>query len=485
MDDTDGETGNAFPRNDERNASAMQVKKRRAAPLNNAITEGVIWKQLLMFFFPILLGTFFQQLYNTADAMIVGKFVGKQALAAVGGGTGTLINLIVGFFVGMSSGATVILSQYYGARNHRDASRTVHTAIAMAIFGGMVIMAIGLIASPVILRWMSTPEDVIGLAVTYTRIYFCGTIPSLIYNIGSGILRAVGDSRRPLYFLIASCLTNIVLDILLVVGFEMGVAGAALATILSQAVSASLVLLTLVRSPYPLTLRARAIRLHADLLPRVVRIGLPAGLQSVMYSLSNLIVQSAINGFGTDMMASYTAYSKMDGLFWMMINAFGVAITTFVGQNFGAQKFDRVRKSVRVCLLMAAGGTLALSAILLLLGKPLFHLFTDDEVVMHHGLIIQRFLVPCFITYVCIEVFSGTMRGAGESLRPMIMTLLGICVLRVLWVKLIAPLRPDSFLFMLGCYPLSWSVTSILFAAYYLSGIWLKRCKQKAGFAVE
>jgi len=376
----------------------------------------------------------------------------------------------------------VILSQFYGARNHEQASRTVHTAIAMAIFGGLLLMAVGLTASPTILRWMNTPEDVLPLAVTYTRIYFCGMIPSLIYNIGGGILRAVGDSRRPLYFLITSCLANIVLDVVFVLGLEMGVAGVALATIMSQAINAALVIITLRRSPQPLTLHARKIRLHGDLLGRVVRIGLPAGLQSVMYSLSNLVIQSSINGFGTDMMAAYTAYSKMDGLFWMTIGAFGVSITTFVGQNFGARRYDRVRKSVLICLAMAAGTTLALSGLLLLLGRPLFHLFTDEDIVVQRGLIIQRFLVPFFITYVCIEVFSGAMRGAGESLRPMMMTLLGVCLLRVLWVKLIAPLQGDSFLFMLTCYPLSWSLTSVLFLLYYISGRWLVRCKQKAGF---
>ena len=459
----------------------MIGKKQRTVSGGYGITEGVIWKQLLSFFFPILLGTFFQQLYNTADAIIVGKFVGKEALAAVGGGTGTLINLIVGFFVGLSSGATVILSQFYGARNHKQASRTVHTAVALAVVGGLLLMTVGMLASPVILRWMSTPADVLGLAVIYTRIYFCGMVPSMIYNIGSGVLRAVGDSRRPLFFLIASCMTNIVLDVVLVVGLEMGVAGAALATILSQAVSAALVIVTLLRSPHPLRLDVKQVRLHGDLLGKVVRIGLPAGLQSVMYSLSNLVIQAAINGFGTNLMAGYTAYSKMDGLFWMTINAFGVAITTFVGMNFGAGRFDRVKKSIRVCLLMAAGGTLALSGMLLLLGRPLLHLFTDENVVIQHGLMVQRFLVPTFITYVCIEVFSDALRGAGDSFVPMVMTLLGVCVLRVIWVKLIAPVRADSFIFMLACYPISWVLTSALFVTYYLAGGWIKRCRAKAG----
>ncbi|MBQ7454877.1 MAG: MATE family efflux transporter, partial [Clostridia bacterium] len=431
----------------------MPGKTPRLAPDQNGITEGVIWRQLLLFFFPILLGTFFQQLYNTVDAIVVGKFLGKEALAAVGGTTGTFINLIVGFFVGLSSGATVILSQYYGSRDAAGVSRAVHTAIAMAIAGGVLLMAAGLLSAPVVLVWLNTTDEVMPLALTYIRVYFCGMIPSLIYNIGSGVLRAVGDSRRPLFFLIASCLVNIVLDVVLVQGLEMGVAGASLATILSQAASAVLVLATLARAQGSLKLEAKKIRLHWDLLPRIVRIGLPAGFQSVMYSLSNLTIQAAINSFGTDLTAAYTAYNKMDGLFWMVSGAFGVAITTFVAQNFGARKLDRVRKSIRVCLAMHAGTTVALSALLILLGRPLFHLFTDEELVLEYGVRIQRFLVPTFITFTLIEVFSGAMRGAGDSLRPMIMTMLGVCVLRVVWVRFVAPARGDSFLFMLTCYP--------------------------------
>lgn len=254
------------------------------------ITEGVIWKQLLTFFFPILLGTFFQQLYNTADAIIVGKFVSTEALAAVGGATGTLINLIVGFFVGLSSGATVILAQHFGARRHEEVSKTVHTGLSLAICGGLVIMVAGILLSPAMLRMLNTPDDVMVYALTYMRIYFAGMIPSLIYNIGSGILRAVGDSRRPLYFLIASCLANIVLDVIFVLGFEMGVAGAALATILSQTVSAVLVIAVLTRTANSYQLQIKKMGFDLPILGRIVRIGLPAGLQSVMYSLSNVIV---------------------------------------------------------------------------------------------------------------------------------------------------------------------------------------------------
>ena len=283
------------------------VKEKNATESANKITEGVIWKQLLLFFFPILFGTFFQQLYNAADAMIVGRFVGKEALSAVGGSTATIINLLVGFFIGLASGATVIISQYYGAKRREMVEYAVHTAIAFCILGGVVLMIGGIVTAPSILRKMDTPADVLDHAVLYIRIYFAGVIPNLIYNMGAGILRAVGDSKRPLYFLIASCLTNIVLDVLFVVGFQMGVSGAALATILSQALSAGLVIWVLVRTEDMHHLEIRKVRIDGRLLHRIVQIGFPAGLQSVMYSSSNLIIQTGVNSLGTDTVAAWTA----------------------------------------------------------------------------------------------------------------------------------------------------------------------------------
>lgn len=448
------------------------------------ITEGVIWKQLLTFFFPILLGTFFQQLYNTADAIIVGKFVSTEALAAVGGATGTLINLIVGFFVGLSSGATVILAQHYGARRNEDVSKTVHTGMSLAICGGFVIMVLGILLTPFLLKLLNTPDDVMVYAQTYMRVYFAGMIPSLIYNIGSGILRAVGDSRRPLYFLIASCMVNIVLDVLFVLGFEMGVAGAALATILSQTVSAVLVIVVLTRSSNSYQLQVRKLGFDTTLLGRIVKIGLPAGLQSVMYSLSNVIVQSSINAFGTTVMAAWTAWGKMDGTFWMIISAFGIAITTFTGQNFGAGKFDRMKKSVRVCLAMAMGATVIVSFILLLFGPVVFRLFSNEEAVVLQGMEILRTLAPFFFTYICIEIFSGAVRGVGDTLVPTIMTLVGICLMRTVWLLVIAPSK-GSVPFTLYCYPITWSITSVMFVVYYFKGGWLKRSMKKTGMSLS
>ncbi|MBQ9265405.1 MAG: MATE family efflux transporter [Clostridia bacterium] len=453
----------------------MEAKKRRDG---YGIIEGVIWKQLLIFFFPILLGTFFQQLYNTADAMIVGKYVGKEALAAVGGATGNLINLIVGFFVGLASGATVIISQFYGARQDASVSRTVHTALALAIAAGLLLTGLGLWLSPWMLGLLGTPEDVTAPATTYIRIYFIGMVPSLIYNVGSGILRAVGDSKRPLYFLIVACLTNIVLDVLLVVGFDMGVAGAAWATILSQAVSAVLVIVVLVRSHTACHLELKKIRFHGDLLARIVRIGLPMGLQSVMYSVSNVIIQASINSFGTDITAAWSAWGRLDGFFWMVLNAFSISITTFVGQNFGAQKYDRVRQGVRECLAMAFAAALLFSGVLMLFGRQFYSIFTNEQVVIDEGMRILMLIAPYFATYVCIEILSGAVRGAGESLIPTLLTLFGVCILRLVWLLIFVP-RNRTIERTLFSYPMTWVVTSVLFIVYYLQGGWMKRCQAK------
>ena len=459
----------------------MSTSETKAVRRGRAITEGVIWKQLLLFFFPILLGTFFQQLYNTVDAMVVGKAVGKEALSAVGGSTATLINLLVGFFVGLSSGATVIISQFYGGQRDRDVSDAVHTAMAMALLFSAFLTAVGIALAPGMLRMMNTPEDVLPHAVTYMRIYFAGTVASMIYNIGSGILRAIGDSRRPLYFLIVSCLTNIALDLLFVVAFHMGVAGVALATILSQCVAAGLVVLSLSHTHESYCLRLRDIRLHRALLGRIVHIGLPAGLQSVLYSVSNVIIQAAINGFGTDVIAGWTAASKMDNAFWMIINAFGISITTFIGQNFGDRRYDRMRQSVRVCLLMSLAATVLVCSALLLFGSRLLWLFSSDPVVIEQGLAVMRFMVPTYVTYICIEVFSGALRGAGDSVIPTVMTLVGVCLLRTVWVAVMVPAH-HTLITMLLSYPISWVVGSLMFVVYYYHGGWLKRCIAKAGF---
>lgn len=452
-------------------------QKTNAGANRNQITEGVIWKQLLLFFFPILFGTFFQQLYNTTDAVIVGNFVGKEALAAVGGPAATLINLLVGFFIGLSSGSTVIISQYYGAGHKENVKKAVHTSVALSLAGGAVIMVLGLLFSRLALQAMHTPAEILTPSTVYMRIYFLGVIPALIYNMGSGMLRAVGDSKRPLYFLILSCIANIILDIFFVVVLKLGVAGVAIATSLSQVISAVMVMAALMRAEDSYRLNLRGIRFSPFLLRNIIRIGLPAGLQSSMYSVSNLIVQSSINSFGTDTIAAWTAYGKVDGIFWMIMGAYGVAITTFAGQNFGAGKYDRIRKSVRICLGMAAFTSVLLSVVVLTGGRFFFRLFTADPDVVATGLRMMRVISPSYITYVCIEILGGTARGCGDAVPPTLMTCVGICILRVIWVLAVVPLRPEISTVAFS-YPLTWAVTSLLFIVYYLRGNWLKRSRR-------
>ncbi len=448
------------------NTKDRKITQTTAQTAENKITEGVIWKQLLLFFFPILFGTLFQQLYNAADAVIVGRFVGKEALSAVGGGTGTVINLLVGFFVGLSGGASVVISQYYGARKAELVEYAVHTAIAFCILGGFVLMVGGILTAPAILTAMDTPADVLDPSILYIRIYYVGTIGNLIYNVGAGILRAVGDSRRPLYFLIASCFANILLDLLLIVCFDLGVAGAGIATICSQALSAVLVILVLVRVKDMHRLDLHKIRIDRKMLHRIVQIGFPAGLQSVMYSLSNIIIQAAINGLGTDTVAAWTVYGKMDALFWMTISSFGIAITTFAGQNYGAGKMERVRKGISTCLAMCFASTIVISILLNIGGYFLYSLFTSDPEVLRIGMQIVHFLVPTFFTYVCVEVLSGALRGVGDCWIPTLICLSGICLIRVLWIMLAVPQRPDIYT-MTFSYPLTWTITSVLFIVYY------------------
>lgn len=448
------------------------MKGKQARTLTNQITEGVIWKQLLLFFFPILFGTFFQQLYNTTDAVIVGNFVGKEALAAVGGPAAMIINLLVGFFVGLSSGAGVVISQFYGSGKREKLIRAVHTAIALSIVGGGIMMILGIVSAEAALRAMSTPEDILEQSISYMRIYFLGMIPSMLYNMGSAILRAVGDSRRPLYFLMASCLVNIVLDLFFVVALGLGVVGVGIATALSQVVSASMTLFVLLRTKETFRVVPKWVRMNRRMLTTILKIGLPAGLQSAMYSISNILIQSSINSFGTDTVAAWTAYSKIDSVFWLILSAYGISITTFAGQNFGAGKLDRVFKSVRVCLGMAALTSVLFSLLVWYEGGFIAQLFTKDASVLQICVQMMRAICPAYITYIFIEILSGACRGCGDAFRPMVLTSLGICALRILWVFIAVPIRHEITTITFS-YPLTWVVTSVLFIIYYKRGKWI------------
>ena len=449
----------------------------------NRITEGVIWKQLLLFFFPILLGTFFQQMYNTVDTIIVGRALGTQALAAVGT-TAPLFGLINGFFIGLSSGATVILSQFWGANDRTGAHRAMHTGIALALVLGTLTALTGIFLGPRILRLIQTPENCLADATLYTQVYFSGAVASMVYNMGSGILRAMGDSRRPLYFLVFSCFLNIAMDLLCVVVLGMGVAGAALATVISQFISAILVLLLLANLKDGPRLRLKDLGLDGKLLARILAIGVPAGIQFITFDISNLLIQSGINSFGAVTLAAWTAYSKTDALTWMISGAFGVAITTFVGQNFGAQKYKRIRTSVWVCMGMSVSTVGLLSALMVIFRSPILSIYTTDPEVIKVGAYVLCCIAPFNAVFMPIEVFAGTMRGTGYSLVPTLITCLCICVFRVLWVLLVVS-RFHTIRMLSLSYPLSWILASLMFFIVYLRGNWLRKRIEACGLEPE
>ena len=442
--------------------------------LQNPIISGPIWRQILFFFFPVLLGTFFQQLYNTADAIIVGNFVGKEALAAVGGTTNVLISFLVNLFVGVASGSTVVIAQQFGGQDYEGVNHSTHTSMLLAFVAGFFITILGIVFARPALVAMGTPADILDPALVYMRIYFLGTIASFIYNMGSGIMRALGDTKRPMYYLIAACVVNILLDILFVVIFRMGVAGAGWATVLSQVVSAVLIMQALIRAEYPVALRMKEMKFYPNCLGGILRIGLPCGVQNDMYTISNILIQSCINSFGTNTVAAWTAFSKIDGFYWMLSGAFGIAITTFIGQNYGARRMDRIHRSIKISLLMNAGSAVAVSALFCVFATPLLRLFSADPEVLSIGVRTMFIMAPFYVTFIFIEILSGAIRGMGISFMPMVITCCGVCVLRVLWIFLVLPLN-RVFDTVLISYPFTWIVTSVLFIFYYWKGSWRRK----------
>ena len=457
----------------------------RSAATQNAILTGSIPRQLILFFLPIWFGTLFQQLYNTADTLIVGNFVGTEALAAVGA-TGAFVQLLVGAFVGLCSGAGVVIAQSYGARDVDAVDRQVHTALAMAVLGGAALTVVGLLTSRTVLQLMGTPAEILQGATIYLQIYFLGMIPQFIYNMGTNILRAVGDSKRPLYFLIIASLVNIVLDILFVAGFHWGVAGAAIATVISQVASAVLTMRCLIGSGgMPWHLDGFQPKVDLAVMRDICRIGLPSAAQSALYSVSNIVIQASINAFGTTAVAAWSVYGKIDFLFWMTVSSFGIAITTFAGQNFGARQYDRVRSGTRICLGMTAAVTVFISLVLYPAAGLLFRLFSQDAAVISQGVQMMHFLVPAYITYICIEILSGALRGCGDVRVPTLITVFGVCGLRILWLLAVVP-QVHTLLMVVASYPITWTLSSVLFIVYYLRGGWMQRCMQaRHGEAAE
>lgn len=430
------------------------------------LTEGSIGKALLKFFFPIMFGTFFQQLYNTVDAIVVGRFVGSDALAAVGGSAGMIVNLIVGFFVGLTAGASVIVSQFLGSGDREKVSKSMHTIYAFSIIGSFVISVVGYFLAPALLRLMSTPEDIYADSLLYLRVFLIGIVFMFIYNTGSALLRAIGDSKRPLIYLIVCCVVNIVLDILFVAVFQIGVLGVALATLIALAISSVLVTRALANSKELCDFSIREIRIDGDTLKRQIYIGFPGGVQSSMYSLSNMILQVAVNKIGTDAAAAWTALGKMDALYWMVGGSLGTALITVVGQNYGAGKMDRVRKSVNIGLGLYFSFSIVIVTVLMAFQRPLFAIFTDNQTVIDIAVVAFSIMAPFYLLFSFIEIYSSALRGMGDVVIPMIMTMTGVCGFRVLWSIFVVPISPSMELISWS-YPVSWALTSVCFIIYY------------------
>ena len=448
----------------------MQQEKTKQKGL---MTEGVIWKELLLFSVPLLLGNLFQQLYSAVDSVVVGNYIGAQALAAVGS-SAPVINLLVSFFMGLSVGAGVIISRYFGARNMESLQDSIHTSLALTMTAGIFMTLFGIIFSPTILRWIGTPSDVMSSSVLYLRIYFGGILSVMLYNMGSGILRAVGDSKNPLYFLIVSSITNILLDLLFVIVFDMGIAGVGWATLIAQTISAVLTLLLLIKTKQEYKVTLKKIRFHKDKLIEIIRLGLPSGIQNGVVSFSNVIVQSNINAFGSLAMAGCGAYTKIDGFAILPVMSYSMALTTFTGQNMGAKKYDRVKQGARSGIIMSLLTTIAISALLLIFGEQVLSIFSDNPKVISYGLYMMHVLAPFYIFLAISHAFNGIIRGAGITTIPMIVMITCWCGMRMTWILASVPIFHDIGVVFMG-WPLTWAASALWLFLYYKKGNWMKR----------
>lgn len=438
------------------------------------LTQGVVWKKLLVFFLPIAAGTCIQQLYNAVDGLIVGRYVGTIALAAVGGSSAQIINLLIGFFVATTAGASVVIAQVYGAGRDEDVRLAAGNALAVFALLGLVLMAFGLIATPAMLRLLRTPEDTMEASILYLRIYFLGVPFVLILNMESNMLRSVGDSFSPFLYMVAGCISNIVLDAVFVLVFHWGVAGVAIATVLAQVLNMGLLTWKLLRTKESYRLSLKELKLKGVYLRNMLRLGIPSGLQSSMYAVSNMIIQVGVNSLGTVVVASWAMSGKTDGIFWAVSNALGAAITSFIGQNLGAGRQDRVKLCVKQGLILSFSITVTLSALIMLLGKPMLHILTEDQAVIDTTYQIMTYFVPYYFTWTLIEVLSAVLRGAGDAVRPVIIIGLGICLLRIVWILTLFQWVHTLMVLSL-CYVVSWVVTSIAMTVYYRHGRWMQR----------
>lgn len=439
---------------------------------NVNLTEGVIWKSLLTFTLPLLLSALLQQLYNTVDLLIVGRFAGKIDMAAIGA-SGAITVLVVALFMGLSTGASVLVAQHYGAKDRAALSKVVHTNFAIALYGGLVLTIFTVIFTPQFLAWIDTPPEVMGSAVRYMRILFAGLIPVMVYNMGSAVLRSVGDSVRPFNFLAIAAGLNIVLDLIFVGAFKMGAVGAGIATVLAQSVSGILVLLSLLKTTDIYRLRMKRIRFHKESLERIVAIGLPAAVSGGLISLSNVIIQAQINVFGAQAIAGVAAASRVDGFVFTSLEAFALAITTFVGQNIGAKKPKRLKSGIITALVMTLLFVASVSSILVIFRTPLMKIFTSEKDVIFYGTKMIVILAPFYVIFSVTEVLSGAIRGSGTAVPIMIITLIGMFIIRLGWIFTAMPMY-NTIDIICWSYPISWVFTCIMTLIYYFKGKWRK-----------
>jgi len=436
-----------------------------------SMLEGSIWKGLIFFALPILLGNLFQQLYNTADTLIVGNFIGKEALAAVSS-SGNLIQLMIGLLQGTAMGAGILIAKHFGAKDREQLQLAVHTGLTFALVGGLILSAVGMVVTPLILRWMGTPEDVLPNSIAYFRTYFAGVWTTFLYNMCTGILRNVGDSRRPLYYLILSSGLNVALDLLFVAVFHWGVASAALATVISQLVSALLCLWQLTHTQEICRVELRKLRIHGPTLRQLVQFGLPSGIQHSVTSIANVVVQSNINAFGSNAMAGCGSYSKIEGFAFLPVTCFSMGLATFVGQNLGARQHDRVRQGVRFalpCAMLMAEGI----GLLIWVGAPwLIALFNADPEVVAYGVRQARVVALFYPMLTLSHCMAGVFRGAGKSTVPMVVMMGVWCVFRVLYITVMVALFHDITV-VFTAYPVTWTISSVLFVVYYFKADWI------------
>ena len=438
----------------------------RQARYDVDMTQGSITKHLINFSLPLLLGNLFQQLYNMVDTWVVGNYVSNEAFSAVGT-VGPVINTLIGFFLGLSSGAGVVISQYYGAGREEKVRQAVHTALMLTLVLGVVFTAAGIAMTPLMLQLMKTPAEVAPEQAAYLRIYFAGVMGLLLYNMGSGILRAVGDSRRPFYFLVVSAVLNTVLDLLFVIKFHMGVEGVAYATIIAQAVSALLTLWVLMRDEGGIRLELRALRLTWSVLRQIVAVGIPAALQMAITAFSNVFVQSYINYFGPDCMSGWTAYTKVDQLVILPVQSISMANTTFVGQNLGVGDTPRAKKGVRISLWLSVAVTAVLLIPVLLFAPDLTAFFNSKAEVVSYGALLLRLLSPFYFFFCINQIYAGALRGAGNSQMPMWIMLGSFVVFRQIYLYIMSNYISNEIIPIALSYPAGWFVCSVATLLYY------------------